>query len=723
MVEQMVAQMAGQMGDQVPPGKPAKTRPRVLELLAPAKNYEVGVAALKAGADAIYIGGSGFGARAAAGNSMDDIARLAQLAHRLGARVYLTVNTLLYDDELEQVAALLRAAKDAGVDALIVQDLALLTLPEAQGFELHASTQMNVQSLEQIAWCQAAGMAQVVLPREFSLAQIRACTQAFPDLRFEVFVSGAMCVSVSGACFISEYMTGRSANRGACAQICRLPMELYHCERASASDELVASGHLLSMKDNLRLAQLESLVAAGASSFKIEGRLKDHDYVVNQVTAFRQELDAIIARSSGQYRRAALGLAHAAFVPDVTKTFNRGFTSAYLQGDNSALVDIRTPKSLGERIGTVVALKGLTVGVKLARAATIANGDSFTFFDAHGELSGFRCNTVSVAPRVAQGAAQGRAKGRANAAQGAGAAAQGAAAPKGAVSARAGELVYLSLAQALPALKVGQILQRNVDSLFIKAINQPKALSCKVKLHATLTANAQGLTVAFADDWGRSGAAGAPWSEDEGVPELKYEVALSKLTKLGDELLSLSPADITVTPGSDSLGRMALSAFNALRRAALERYQEAAARTWAQALAQGAAYLDPNNPRAPFAGLPPDLGTLMQRTLCAQLSAPGTAPTTDATVAVFSAGQIDRRLLTNARSRELLTKINGELPPPPARLEAQAVMTCRHCLVKNHGRCKKDGGSTTGYYLKIGKHQFDVVTDCRRCLMYLVPRP
>ena len=716
----MVEQMAGQMVDQVPPRKPSKTCPRVLELLAPAKNYEVGVAALKAGADAIYIGGSGFGARAAAGNSMDDIARLAQLAHRLGARVYLTVNTLLYDDELAQVAALLRAAKDAGVDALIVQDLALLTLPEAQGFELHASTQMNVQSLEQIAWCQAAGMAQVVLPREFSLAQIRECTQAFPDLRFEVFVSGAMCVSVSGACFISEYMTGRSANRGACAQICRLPMELYHCERASAADELVASGHLLSMKDNLRLAQLESLVAAGASSFKIEGRLKDHDYVVNQVTAFRQELDAIIARSAGQYRRAALGLAHATFVPDVTKTFNRGFTSAYLQGDNSTLVDIRTPKSLGERIGTVVSLKGLTVGVKLSTAATIANGDSFTFFDAHGELTGFRCNTVSIAPRAPQETPKKR--GKAATAQGSDAAAQGAAAPKGAVSARAGELVYLSLAQALPALKVGQTLQRNVDSLFIKAINQPKALSCKVKLHANLTASAQGLTVDFADDWGRRGESFAPWSDDEGVPELKCEVALSKLTKLGDELLSLSPADITVTPGPDALGRMALSAFNALRRAALERYQAVAARTWAQALAQGAAYLDPNHPRAPYAGLPTDLGTLTQRTLSAQLSAPGTAPTTDATVAVFSAGQIDRRLLTNERSRELLTKINGELPPPPARLEAQAVMTCRHCLVKSHGRCKKDDGSTSGYYLKIGKHQFDVVTDCRRCLMYLVPR-
>lgn len=676
---------------------------RALELLAPAKNLEVGTAALQAGADAIYIGGSGFGARAAAGNSMADIASLCTLAHRLGARVYLTVNTLLYDDELTQVAAMLKEAQAAGVDALIVQDLALLTMPEVQGFELHASTQMNINSLDKIAWCRALGMAQVVLPREFSLEQIRQCTQAFPQTRFEVFVSGAMCVSVSGECFISEYMTGRSANRGACAQICRLPMELYHKE--STGDALIASGHLLSMKDNLRLTGLEALVAAGASSFKIEGRLKERDYVVNQVTAFRQKLDAIIAHSEGKYRRAALGVAHAAFVPDVTKTFNRGFTSAYLQGDNKDLVDIRTPKSLGERMGTVVSITGLTVGLKLSAPATIANGDSFTFFDAKGELTGFRCNKVSAEmPR-------GSSKGKKNVGKGSDGHSSES---KGSVSAAKGATVYLTLAQALPALKVGQTLQRNVDSLFIKAINQPKALSCKVMLHATLSADAPGLTVRFTDDWGRTGTAQAQWSSDERVPVLKTEVALSKLNKLGDELLSLKETQVE---HEELMGRMPLSAFNALRREALERYQAQAALTWAQT----SDYLDPNNPRLPYQGLPEKVPTLeMLKAELHGITEPDLPP--EQTVAVFTEAKIDRRLITNAQARAFLTDVNGDLPPEPNKLVAHAVMTCRHCLVKSHARCKKDGGSTSGFYLKIGKHQFDVVTDCRKCYMYLVPK-
>ena len=669
---------------------------RPLELLAPARNLEVGQAALMAGADAIYIGGVGFGARAAAGNSMADIATLCTLAHRLGARVYLTVNTLLYDEELPEVAAMLREARAAGVDALIVQDVALLALPEVQGFELHASTQMNIDSLDKIAWCRDLGMAQVVLPREFSLAQIKQCTAAFPDLRFEVFVSGAMCVSVSGACFISEYMTGRSANRGACAQICRLPMELYHTE--PGGDQLIASGHLLSMKDNLRLPELPQLVAAGARSFKIEGRLKERDYVVNQVTAFRQELDAIIAQSAGKFRRASLGVASAAFVPDVTKTFNRGFTSAYLRGDNHDLVDVRTPKSLGEPLGRVTSNAGRTVALKLTVPATIANGDSFTFFDAKGDLTGFRCNTVSA---KAEQAGSAKAGGKVSS-----------------VAARAGETVYLSLAQPIKALKVGVTLQRNVDTLFIKAINQPKALSCKVPLRATLRATAEGLTVRFADGWDRAAEAFEPWAAD--MPPLKCEVAVSKLQKLGDELLSLKPEDITVEQ-PELMGPMALSTFNALRRQALERYRTLTERTWAQS----PQYLDPNNPRCPYPGLPSPLPT--PAALTAELAGitspklPQELPP-EQCVAVFTAAQIDRRLITNAKARALLSAATGELPPAPNKLTAAAVMTCRHCLVQSHARCHKDGGSTRGFYLQIGKHQFDVVTDCRRCLMYLVPR-
>ena len=246
---------------------------RKLELLSPAKNLEVGKAALMAGADAVYIGGPSFGARAAAGNSMEDIAALCAFAHRFGAHVYMTVNTLLYDHELAGVESLIAQARLAGVDALIIQDPAILTMESVQDLELHASTQMNIDTVEKVEFCRKLGFGQIVVPREFSLEEIKNFTSHYPDTRFEVFVSGAMCVSVSGVCFISELMTDRSANRGSCAQICRLPMDLYHHDRKAAKenpelkDELLASGHLLSMKDNLRLHELEDLVEAGASSF------------------------------------------------------------------------------------------------------------------------------------------------------------------------------------------------------------------------------------------------------------------------------------------------------------------------------------------------------------------------------------------------------------------------------------------------------------------------
>ena len=333
---------------------------RKLELLSPAKNVEIGIAAITAGADAVYIGGPSYGARSAAGNSIEEIATLCSFAHRFGAHVYMTVNTLLYDNEIEGVERMIGEARNAGVDGIIVQDPAVLSMSTVQDLELHCSTQMNIDTVEKARFAQELGFSQIVVPREFSLDEIKAFTSALPNMRFEVFVSGAMCVSVSGVCFISELMTDRSANRGSCAQICRLPMDLYHHDRKAAKDnpelkdELLASGHLLSMKDNLRLHELEDLVEAGASSFKIEGRLKDRDFVVNQVAAFRERLDKIIDNSNGRYERASIGVSKRTFVPDLTKTFNRGFTSALVHGDNSDMINTKTPKSLGELMGEVI---------------------------------------------------------------------------------------------------------------------------------------------------------------------------------------------------------------------------------------------------------------------------------------------------------------------------------------------------------------------------------
>lgn len=620
---------------------------RKLELLSPAKNLEVGKAALMAGADAVYIGGPSFGARASAGNSMEDIATLCAFAHRFGAHVYLTVNTLLYDHELAEVESLIAQARSAGVDALIIQDPAILTMKSVRDLELHASTQMNIDTLEKVAFCKQLGFSQIVVPREFSLEEIKSFTSAYPDTRFEVFVSGAMCVSVSGICYISELMTNRSANRGECAQICRLPMDFYH------QDQLLASGHLLSMKDNLRLHELEDLVAAGASSFKIEGRLKDRDYVVNQVAAFRERLDKIIAASNGKYERASHGQMHHDFVPDVSKTFNRGFTSAFLQGDNANMINTRSPKSTGEAIGVVLKVnRDNSVDVKLKSACTLANGDSFTFFASNNELLGFRANKVESLGTKGQ--------------------------------------VRLFLLNKVPELKVGCELNRNVDTIFIKSINMPKALVRKMELKAQVSLHQDVLTVTFTDSLKRSGQASLVLDKNnDDLPTLTTQVMASKLPKLGDEHLVLVDSSFEL---NQSIA-LPLSQFNNLRRQALQNYLERAQMSRVQCSEHGWDY---DNEAYIFKGLPDNF--------------------------TGAIGSVDERLICNHQARAFYEQSMGghiELPKP---LIAKAVMTCRNCLIKNHALCHDEGGSTKGFYLKIGKHTFDVVTNCRRCLMYLVPR-
>lgn len=768
--------------------------PRRLELLAPAKNIDVGQAAILAGADAVYIGGPSFGARAAAGNTMEEIASLCAFAHRFGARVYLTVNTLLYDEELDAVERMLAQAQDAGVDALIVQDPALLSMPSLQNMEIHASTQMNIDTLEKVDFCRSLHYSQIVLPREFSLEQIREFCQQRPDTRFEVFVSGAMCVSVSGICYISELMTGRSANRGACAQICRLPMTMYQRHRDSTELQEIAHGHLLSMKDNLRLAQLEDLVAAGASSFKIEGRLKDHDYVVNQVSAFRERLDRIIAQHPELYVRASLGSCVHGFTPDLYKTFNRGFTHAYLQDDNTALVDPRTPKNLGEELGVVRNISaeggslgkgekkakafargrgqgkasaasfsgagaggagaGIRIELQLAVGCTLSNGDSFTFFDEQGELTGFRVNRISV-KEVAKGARPQRARaqevrGAQSPARAKGANDSSAGVSDSSVKVAKGSTVYLHVPKSVAGLHAGVTLYRNVDTLFIKSINMPQALTRQVPLQACITIAPERMTITFKDDYGRSGQASLdlpvmfePKSDtptgqsseqqdaqsSPAVPSsaLKPEVMVAKLQKLGSPFVSL-PAENVELKGDLQAALLPLSSFNQLRRQAFADYEQTVAYTRKQALTSGVSYLDTAMPYA-------------NELLYTPLSA------SEWQQVKFPERSIDPRLICNQRSREFYLRFLGRgvqsttttnandntaetvtlasadeqtLPPPPA-LISKAVMTCRNCLIKNHATCHKDGGRTSGYFVRIGKYDFDIVTDCRKCLMYLVP--
>ena len=307
---------------------------RTLELLAPAKNLECGLAAISHGADAVYIGADHFGARAAAGNSVEDIRSLCDYAHRFGAKVYVTVNTILYENELEATQDLITRLAEIGVDALLVQDMATLGMRRVALQQvghapvLHASTQMDNRTAEKVRWLRSLGFTRAVLARELSLEEIRAIHEAVPDVELEVFVHGALCVSYSGQCYASQHLFGRSANRGACAQVCRMKYDLVDADGRT----VVSDRYLLSMKDLSQIDALEQLADAGASSFKIEGRLKDADYVKNVVAAYSQRLDQVIRRRKNDYRRASWGTVDYHFQPDLNKTFNRGYTHYFLKG-------------------------------------------------------------------------------------------------------------------------------------------------------------------------------------------------------------------------------------------------------------------------------------------------------------------------------------------------------------------------------------------------------
>lgn len=359
---------------------------RKIELLAPAKNLECGMAAIDHGADAVYIGAPKFGARAAAVNSLEDIAALVEYAHLYNVRIYVTVNTILKDEELQETEEMIRALYRVGVDALIVQDMGIAGL-ELPPIPLHASTQMDNRTAEKVRFLADAGFRQVVLARELSLREIGKIHEACPDVPLEIFVHGALCVSYSGQCYVSQACFGRSANRGECAQFCRLPFSL-----VDSNDRVIAKDkHLLSLKDLNQSEELEALLDAGASSFKIEGRLKDVSYVKNVTAAYRQKLDAILARRK-EYVRASSGSCRYAFKPQLDKSFSRGFTHYFLHGRTRDVFSFDTPKSLGEEMGTMKEARGNYLTV--AGLKSFNNGDGVCYIDEQGKLQGFRINRV-----------------------------------------------------------------------------------------------------------------------------------------------------------------------------------------------------------------------------------------------------------------------------------------------------------------------------------------
>ena len=369
----------------------ASKKKQKIELLSPARNVACGIEAIKHGADAVYIGGPSFGARAAAGNSVEDIHELCDFAHLFGARIYVTLNTILWDDELKAAEQLIWQLYDVGVDALIVQDLSLLKM-HLPPIALHASTQMDNCTPEKAQWLESAGFRQIVLARETSLEQTRLIGQAV-NVPLEAFVHGALCVSYSGRCYASQYCFGRSANRGCCAQFCRLSFNLIDEHRRT----IISDKHLLSLKDMNRTASLEEMMDAGVRSFKIEGRLKDIAYVKNVTAWYRQEIDKVISRRNDDYIRASYGESQLSFVPDVDRSFNRGFTSYFLYGrTNENISSLSTPKAVGPIVGKVgqTGRKCFTFQPSPTLAAPLTAGDGLCFIDGTGKLQGFRVNKV-----------------------------------------------------------------------------------------------------------------------------------------------------------------------------------------------------------------------------------------------------------------------------------------------------------------------------------------
>jgi putative protease len=364
-----------------------------LELLAPARDLQIGIAAIDCGADAVYIAGPKFGARQAAGNEIEDIQKLCEYAHRFGARIFVTLNTILYDEELEQAWEQMLAMQEAGVDALIVQDMAIVSMAMDRGYSipLHASTQCAIRTPEQAAFLEKVGFSRLVLERELSLEQIKAIRAAV-SCELEFFVHGALCVCYSGQCYLSEHIAGRSANRGACIQACRSKYDLVD----GSGKVLVKDKAVLSLKDyNLR-NRIEELADAGICSFKIEGRLKNASYVRNVVRDYSMALDELIARRP--YVRGSFGTVTGGFIPNTDKTFNRGYTELFLDGNKGRWAAMDAAKSMGEEIGIVSGLNkdktSVTLNIKDSQTV-LNNGDGFSFVAADGKVCGFRGDVCS----------------------------------------------------------------------------------------------------------------------------------------------------------------------------------------------------------------------------------------------------------------------------------------------------------------------------------------
>jgi len=484
-----------------------------LELLAPAKNAEFGIEAIKHGADAVYIGGPAFGARYGAGNSVEDIARLCEFAHRYRAKVFVALNTILQDDELDAACRLAWQIYEAGADALIVQDMGLLEM-DLPPIQLHASTQTDNRHPAKVKFLEDAGFSQVVLARECSLNEIiKIASQTTVSL--EYFVHGALCVAYSGQCYISHAHTGRSANRGECSQACRLPYTLVDDKGKTITE----NQHLLSMKDNNQTDNLLALAKAGIGSFKIEGRLKDLSYVKNITAHYRQLLDEIIA-ANPEFYRASSGRSTFTFTPQPDKTFNRGYTDYFANDRQDDIGAFDSPAFVGELIGEVAEIGDGWFTVDTEQI--FHNGDGVCFYDAHGEVSGMRIN---------------RAEGK-----------------------------KLFPAEMPEDLSEGATLFRNRDQEFERALEKDSA-ERRISVQPVFSETAEGFRLTLTDEDGVTAAVDLPRSEKIGSEVAQNaEPAMAKLKenlgKFGNTMFVAQPVELKLSQP----WFLPVSVINGLRR-------------------------------------------------------------------------------------------------------------------------------------------------------------
>lgn len=501
-----------------------------LELLAPARDAETGIAAIDHGADAVYIGGPAFGARQSAGNAMEDIARLADYAHRYNARVFMALNTLFTNEELPRARSLAFDAAKAGVDVLIVQDMGLMAGP-LPDIELHASTQCDIRTPGKAAFLEKAGFSQMVLARELSLAEIAACRAALQTARIECFIHGALCVSYSGQCYMSEAITGRSANRGACAQLCRLPYDVY----TEAGERIAKRSHVLSLRDNNQTDNLEALIDAGVSSFKIEGRLKDLVYVKNITAWYRQKLDAVIARRP-ELSRTSDGVSTFSFTPDPDKSFQRGRTDYFVHGRRFdkpyELAQLESPKNTGSPVGRCERVEPGEILVRPLKGVSIANGDGLTYLGDDEEIHGLAVNRAESEGSLVK-------------------------------------LLLRSRREVPEGLRRGMTLMRNLDRTFVRSLSGESAVR-RIPIVMTFLVEDDALTLIVTDGRECAEAHVAMTLEAPSNPERNRETLIRNLGRLGDTLYSASdifvPEDLDVFVPASIVNMMRRDAVDALTR-------------------------------------------------------------------------------------------------------------------------------------------------------------